>query len=221
MEEITQPRGAVEAATLAEAFRITAADRADDVAIRTRGDAYTIDLGGLRDRVDALAGGLAGLGVKRGDTVALMLANRPEFHLCDLAAMTLGADTVLDLQHLHARADPATCSRTPAPGWSICEEQFPDVLLEAREELPAAEHVIVVDGEAPRACSRSPRWTRCPNPGFDVEAAVAGGRPRRRAHADLHLGHDRPAEGRGAVAPQPPRRDRRSRRSSTCRRTGA
>ena len=38
MEEITQPRGAVGAATIAEAFRITAADRADDVAIRTKGD---------------------------------------------------------------------------------------------------------------------------------------------------------------------------------------
>ena len=38
MEEITQPRGAVGAATIAEAFRITAANRADDVAIRTKGD---------------------------------------------------------------------------------------------------------------------------------------------------------------------------------------
>ena len=33
-----------------------------------------------RERVDALAGGLAALGVRRGDTVALMLSNRPEFH---------------------------------------------------------------------------------------------------------------------------------------------
>ncbi len=45
----------------------------------------------LRDRSDALAGGLAGLGVQRGDSVALMLGNRPEFHIADLAAMTLGA----------------------------------------------------------------------------------------------------------------------------------
>ena len=41
--------------------------------------------------MDALAGGLAALGLKRGDTLALMLANRPEFHLCDLAAMMVGA----------------------------------------------------------------------------------------------------------------------------------
>jgi long-subunit acyl-CoA synthetase (AMP-forming) len=29
--------------------------------------------------------------VDRGDTVALTLANRPEFHIADLAAMSLGA----------------------------------------------------------------------------------------------------------------------------------
>jgi len=29
--------------------------------------------------------------VQRGDSVALMLGNRPEFHIADLAAMTLGA----------------------------------------------------------------------------------------------------------------------------------
>ncbi len=79
------------AATIAEAFRITAAERAQEVAIRTKGDAFTITWGELRERVDALAGGLHRLGVRRGETVALMLSNRPEFHLCDLAAMMLGA----------------------------------------------------------------------------------------------------------------------------------
>ena len=77
--------------TIAEAFRITAAERADEVAIRTKDDAFTITWGELRDRVDALAGGLARLGLQRGETLALMIANRPEFHLCDLAAMMLGA----------------------------------------------------------------------------------------------------------------------------------
>jgi long-chain acyl-CoA synthetase len=63
MEEITQPRGAVGAATIAEAFRITAANRADDVAIRTKGDEVSWTWGELRERVDALAVGLAGVGL--------------------------------------------------------------------------------------------------------------------------------------------------------------
>ena len=61
------------------------------MAIRTRGDEFTITWGELRERVDALARGLAGLGLGHGRTVALMLSNRPEFHICDLAAMMLGA----------------------------------------------------------------------------------------------------------------------------------
>ena len=38
-----------------------------------------------------IAGGLAALGVGHGDTIALLLANRPEFNLIDAAAMHLGA----------------------------------------------------------------------------------------------------------------------------------
>ncbi len=52
------------AATIAEAFRITAAERADEVAIRTKGRRFSITWGELRQRVDALAGGLAKLGVQ-------------------------------------------------------------------------------------------------------------------------------------------------------------
>src|SRR6266576_2716636 len=88
---MTRERSAVNASTLAEAFRLTAAERAEDVAIRTKGDEFTITWGELRARVDKLAGGLAKLGLERGETIALMLSNRPEFHVCDLAAMMLGA----------------------------------------------------------------------------------------------------------------------------------
>ena len=74
-----RPGGPLGAATIAEAFRITAAERADEVAIRTKEDAFTITWGELRERVDALAGGLAKLGVGRGDSVALMLSTAPSF----------------------------------------------------------------------------------------------------------------------------------------------
>src|SRR5919112_1399989 len=82
---------AVGAATIAEAFRITAEDHPDRVAVRTKDDELSLTWSELRDRVDAFARGLHELGVRRGDTVALMLSNRPEFYIADLAAMTLGA----------------------------------------------------------------------------------------------------------------------------------
>ena len=71
---------------------ITAAERPDQVALRTPDDARLADL-----RRSSSAGSrrspsvLHGLGVRRGDTVGLMMVNRPEFHVVDAAAMLLGA----------------------------------------------------------------------------------------------------------------------------------
>src|SRR3954468_19150664 len=84
-------RRSLGARSIAEAFRLTAEDYGDRVAVRTKDDAVSLTWAELRGRVDALAGGLAKLGVRRGDTVALMLGNRPEIAIADLAAVTLGA----------------------------------------------------------------------------------------------------------------------------------
>src|ERR1700734_3467447 len=82
---------AVDAPTLTEALRRTAANNPDSVAVRTPDDSISLTWSELLERVDAVAGGLAKLGVSRGDTVAIMLGNRPEFQIVDLAAVTLGA----------------------------------------------------------------------------------------------------------------------------------
>jgi long-chain acyl-CoA synthetase len=168
-----KPRGrsAVEASTVAEAFRITAAERADEVAIRTKGDAFTITWGELRERVDALAGGLAKLGVKRGETVALMLSNRPEFHLCDLAAMMLGA-TPFSIYNTYSPEQIAYLISDAEARVLLCEQQYLPQVLKAREQLPGLEHVIVVDGEAP-AGTIPLSEVEGSNPDFDVEASVA------------------------------------------------
>jgi long-chain acyl-CoA synthetase len=162
---------AVAAATIAEAFRITAGARAEEVAIRTKEDAFTITWGELRQRVDALAGGLAKLGLRRGETLALMLSNRPEFHLCDLAGMMLGAApfsiyntyTAEQIQYLLEDAEASIL---------ICEQQFLPQVLAARAEVPGLEHVIVVDGEAPEG-TLALSEVEGSNPDFDVDASVA------------------------------------------------
>src|SRR5689334_4424065 len=82
---------AVDAPTLTEAFRRTAQNSPDVVAVRWPDDSVSLTWSQLLERVDSLAGGLVKLGVKRGDTIAIMLANRPEFHVVDLAAVTIGA----------------------------------------------------------------------------------------------------------------------------------
>jgi long-subunit acyl-CoA synthetase (AMP-forming) len=170
-ETLAHQPAALAAPTMAKAFRVTAAERAEDVAIRTKGDEFSITWGELRERVDALAGGLAKLGVKRGDTVALMLSNRPEFHLCDLAAMMLGAApfslyTTYTPEQIRYLIDDAGAKVL------ICEQQFLAQVREARRELPALEYVIVVDGQAPLG-TLSLADVEGSDPDFDVEAAVA------------------------------------------------
>jgi long-chain acyl-CoA synthetase len=82
---------ALDAPTLCEAFQRTAVSYADQVALRTPGGAFQITWAEYAERVEQIAAGLAALGVSRGDTVGIMLVNRPEFNLIDTAALHLGA----------------------------------------------------------------------------------------------------------------------------------
>src|SRR4051794_23251383 len=153
MEGSTLPstaRRAVGAATLAEAFRITVEDFPDRVAVRTLDGSISLTWSELRDRSDALAGGLARLGVVRGDTVALMLGNRPEFHVADLAAMTLGA-TPFSIYLTSSPEQVAYVIRDAGARVAIVEPRFKALVA------PIVEYVIVPGENEPA------------DPGFDPE----------------------------------------------------
>jgi long-subunit acyl-CoA synthetase (AMP-forming) len=104
-----------------------------------------------------------------------MLINRPEFHVVDLAVATLGAtpfsvyvtypaDSVRYLAH-DARAKVA-----------IVEQAFLPVVLEAREGLPALEHLIVVDSPGTDGVL-SLREVEESGQGFDGSQSCASTRP--------------------------------------------
>jgi long-chain acyl-CoA synthetase len=131
---------ATTADTLAEAFRITATDFADRVAVRTKDDEVSLTWGQLNERVDALAGGLAALGVKRGDNVALMLSNRPEFHIADLAVMTLGA-TPFSIYQTYSPEQIAFLIDDSGARVALIEAQYADVFRAGTD----VEHVLVLE----------------------------------------------------------------------------
>jgi acyl-CoA synthetase (AMP-forming)/AMP-acid ligase II len=139
---------AVDAPTLTEALRRTAANHPEIVAVRMPDDSVSLTWSELLARVDALAGGLAKLGVQRGETVAIMLGNRPEFHVADLAAAMLGA-TPFSIYVTYPAEEIVYLCTDAATRVVIVEQAFLPVVLEARKSLPALEHVIVIDGEAP------------------------------------------------------------------------
>ena len=79
------------APNVVKAFYVQVDRLGDDLAIRDEAREKELSWTELRDAVHRIAGGLAKLGVERGDTVAIMLNNRWEFIPCDLAAVSLGA----------------------------------------------------------------------------------------------------------------------------------
>jgi long-subunit acyl-CoA synthetase (AMP-forming) len=189
---------AVDAATLGEALRRTAAAHPHIVAVRTLDDSVSLTWADVRERVDALARGLAGLGLRHGDTLALLMGNRPEFHVCDLAAVTLGA-TPFSIYQTASPEQIRYVVEDAGARVAIVEQAYLPALLEARRELPALEHVIVVDGDAPDGLLALAD-VEGSNPDFDVDAAHAEGRradpPRRVERGRLDPRDDRPAARR-------------------------
>jgi long-subunit acyl-CoA synthetase (AMP-forming) len=159
------------ATTITQAFVRTAAERPDKVAYRTRGDEISITWGEARERVTDLAGRLARLGLGRGDTVALMLANRPEFHLYDLAVLMTGA-TPFSVYQTSPPNQIRYIVGDAGARVMITEQSFLPRILEARKELRDLDTVIVIDGEAPDGVL-TPDELPATDPGFVLDAAAA------------------------------------------------
>jgi long-chain acyl-CoA synthetase len=82
--------------TVPARFAETVRNRPDAVALRWKGgDAWRHwTWTDYAERATRLAASLRELGVQRGDRVVLMMRNRPEFHVADIAATLLGATPI-------------------------------------------------------------------------------------------------------------------------------
>ncbi|HEV3130114.1 MAG TPA: AMP-binding protein, partial [Solirubrobacteraceae bacterium] len=172
----TRPR-ALDAATLCEAFQITVAERPDQVALRTIGGQTSITFAEYAERVRNLAAGFHALGVRRGDTVALMLTNRPEFHLLDTAVMHLGA-TPFSIYNTSPPEQIAYLLGNAGNRVMVAEAGFLDRVQMALRDTPAVEHLVVVDGTAGDAIPLSELESAEPAADFDFEAAWRAVQPQ-------------------------------------------
>jgi long-chain acyl-CoA synthetase len=134
------------ARTVAEAFERTSDAHPDRVALRTRGGELELTWAEYRRRVDRFALGLRRLGLEHGQTYALLLANRPEFHIADTAAMSLGA-TPFSLYQTLAPEQIAYQLTDSGAEVVVTEPAFLDRVLAARDAAPHVRHVIVVDSD--------------------------------------------------------------------------
>ncbi len=166
----TQRPAGLDARTGCEAFQATAAAHPDRPAIRTRGDDFTCTWAEYAARVEAIAAGLAAHGVRRGDSVALMLMNRPEFHFADAAVMHLGA-TPFSIYNTYTEEQIAHLVRDSASRLVITEQVHADKILAVRDAVEGVEEVILVDGEPPAGAISLDQLAEDAAGDFDFEAA--------------------------------------------------
>jgi len=165
----TRP-AALSAATMCEAFQLTAQEYADAPALRLKDSDYEASFAEYAEAVRRRAAGFAALGVERGDTVGFMLVNRPAFVLTDCAAMHLGA-TCFSVYNTSSPEQIEYVVDDAANRVIVTEQAFLDRVLEARERVETLEHVVVVDGEAPDGTISLSELESMGDPDFDFEAA--------------------------------------------------
>ncbi|WP_459546333.1 AMP-dependent synthetase/ligase [Nocardia sp. X0981] len=176
--------------TVPAAFQQTLTLRPDAVALRTVGGTQEITWREYGERVRVLAAGLSALGVRRGDTVGVMLTNRPEFNLIDTAALHIGA-TPFSVYNTCSPKQIAHVFTNAGNKVVITEQQFLPTIRAAGIPI---EHLVVVDGPAEGATTLTDLENN-PDPGFDFDAAWQAVEPGDLATLIYTSGTTGPSKG--------------------------
>jgi len=147
--------------TICSAFQAAVARHPDRVAIRLPAEGIGWTFGEYAARVRGAAAALHALGVRRGDAVALLLRNRPEYLIADMAALHLGA-TPMSIYPTSAPQQIGYVINDSGARVLITEAVFDQTVADAHEHCRGLEHVLVLGGGAPELAGVEP-------PGFDFE----------------------------------------------------
>jgi long-chain acyl-CoA synthetase len=153
------------------AFQATVAELGDAAALRWDDD-QSLSWNELAARAGRIAGGLAALGIGKGDAVAIMLPNRHEFFACDLGAMALGA-VPFSIYQTSSPEQIVHCVADSGARVAIVDAEYLDRFEAARGDLPELDDLIVVGGEPGAGNGSTLADLEALDPGFDVEPSVA------------------------------------------------
>jgi long-chain acyl-CoA synthetase len=160
---------ALEQTTLCAAFQLTAEANADRPALRTPDGSVELTWAQYADRVRSISAGLAALDVGDGDAVAILLTNRPEFHLVDTAVMHLGA-APFSVYHTNPAVQIVPLLQNSGARVLVTETAFLERARQTRHLHPPLEHLVVVDGDGSDHLTLDDVEVRG-HPAFDFEGA--------------------------------------------------
>jgi long-chain acyl-CoA synthetase len=92
-----------------------------------------------------LAAGLQGLGVGKGDRVVLMMCNRPEFHIADLAVLLCGATPISVYNSSAPEQVEYLVGHCKAKVAIVENRDFLERFMKVRSELPTLEKIAVIE----------------------------------------------------------------------------
>jgi long-chain acyl-CoA synthetase len=102
------------------------------------------------ERATRLAAGLRDLGVARGDRVVLMMRNRPEFHVADMATLLLGATPISIYNSSAPEQVQYLVGHCEARVGILEDDGYLERFQAVRAELPKLEHLITIEAAGSR-----------------------------------------------------------------------
>ena len=120
-------------------------NRPDALQVKVAGAYKPISHGEVADRVRHAARGLASLGVRRGDRVAILSENRPEWAIADFACLTAGLTDVPIYPTLPADQIAYILKDSGAVAIFVSTKIQAEKVREIRAQLPALKTVIGFD----------------------------------------------------------------------------
>jgi long-chain acyl-CoA synthetase len=99
----------------------------------------------LSQKIEALAFGLKKLGIKKGDKVAILSENRPEWAIADLAIMALGAVVVPLHTTLHPKAILNVLNHSEARVLVVSNDDFLNKILLGQKHLKFLKTIIFLE----------------------------------------------------------------------------
>ncbi|MGQ0650636.1 MAG: AMP-dependent synthetase/ligase [Gemmatimonadaceae bacterium] len=123
-------------------------DKPDALRVRKHGQWHNISHREMVERVRRLALGLESLGVGRGDRVAIISENRPEWAIADWACLMLGVVDVPIYPTLPAAQIPYLLTDSGAVAVFVSNAAQAEKLSSVRAQAPGVKHVIAFDEAA-------------------------------------------------------------------------
>jgi long-chain acyl-CoA synthetase len=175
--EIARP---VEGQTVTSQFLATVAARPDGVALRWKdGEAFAeMTFAGYAERAVRVAAGLGVLGVGPGTRVAMLIGNRPEFHVADMAVLLAGATPISIYNSSSPEQIAFLAHHCRAEVIVVEHREYLDRVLAVRNRLPDLRHVAVVEDPDGGASEGVVRWDDLLDAApLDLETAAHAARP--------------------------------------------